>query len=161
MSLKLKFVSAPLRQRHSGESGQALVETAISLSLLVVMLLGIAEIGNLAYAAMQVTSAATAAVQYGDRSRAAATDTTGMLNAAQAAAPLLPNLALSPAPTTSCICANGAASTCSQGDCPGSSIDVLLNVTTAVTFKPFIHLPGLPASFNLSGQAVQQVLSNY
>lgn len=141
-----------------GESGQALIETAISLSLLVVMLIGVVEIANIAYAAVQVTNAAKAAVQYGDRTIGAAGDTTGMQNAAANEAPYLPNLSTNV--STSCVCADGVSCSISSTLCAGSVAVNTLNVTTSTNFTPFINLPGLPTSITLQGYAAQQVLSD-
>lgn len=147
---------AALRQK--GESGQALIETAITLSLLVIMLIGAAEIARVAYASMQVVGAAKAAVQYGDIIITNANDTQGMQNAAAAEAPLLPNLVTTP--TLSCLCADGISCTSTSVLCAGSAPVQTLTVTTSASFDPLIHLPGLPNTFTLQGYAVQKVLSD-
>lgn len=145
-------------RRQKGESGQALIETAITLSLLVVILVGAAEIARLAYASMQVVGAAKAAVQYGDIIITNANDTQGIQNAAAAEAPLLPNMVTTP--TMSCLCADGISCTATSTLCAGSAPVQTLTVTTSASFDPLIDLPGLPSSFNLQGYAVQQVLSD-
>lgn len=58
----------------------------------------------------------------------------------------------------SCICSDGSASTCLRTDCPTSHIEEILSVQTQTTFDPLIHLPGLPMTFTLHGQAIQKVL---
>jgi Flp pilus assembly protein TadG len=153
---RLPFTSA--RGSNAGESGQALIETAITLSLLLIMLIGATEIGRIAWASVQVTEAARAAVQYGDLNRKAASDTVGIQNAGSAAAPGLSNLTITP--TTSCICGDGSASTCATTDCSGSFLEGVLTVKTSTTFDPLIHLPGLPRTYTLQAQAVQKILSN-
>jgi Flp pilus assembly protein TadG len=65
------------------EEGQALVETAVSMSLLVLLMLGAVEFGRLAFAAIEVNNTAKAAAQYGSQSHATALDQSGMLQAAQ------------------------------------------------------------------------------
>ena len=47
--------------RIRDEQGQALVETAVSMGLFIVLMLGAVEVGSLAYTAMAVNSAAKAA----------------------------------------------------------------------------------------------------
>ena len=143
---------------RKSESGQALIETAITLSLLVIMLIGAAEIARVAYASMQVVGAAKAAVQYGDIIITNANDTQGIQNAAAAEAPLLPNLVTTP--TLSCLCADGISCTSTSVLCAGSVPVQTLTVTTSASFDPLIHLPGLPTTFTLQGYAVQKVLSN-
>lgn len=140
------------------QAGQSLIEMAITLAVLVVIIIGAAEIGSIAYASIEVTSAAKAAAQYGAQNHATAADTAGMQAAATAAAPTLSNLTTNV--TYSCTCANGGASTCSVGDCAGSFIVETLNIQTSANFNPFIQLPGLPTTLNLQGQAIQKVLSN-
>jgi Flp pilus assembly protein TadG len=148
--------------RHSGESGQALIETAISLAMLVIMLLGAVEVGRIAWASIQVVNAAKAAVQYGDISNRNSSDMVGMQNAAAASATALPNLQTNV--TSTCVCADGTAcltpSASIHNRCPGGAAVGTLHVTSQVTFNPAIHLPGMPATYTLYGRAVQQVLSN-
>lgn len=160
MRLKKLSTSTSSGVGTTGESGQALIETAITLAMLVVMLLGAVEIGSIAYAAMQVTNAARAAVQYGDQSIGVMQDSTGMQTAASLEAPFLPNLN-TPPPTLSCVCADGTACSTSGTSCGmGTTPVITIHVTTSATVTPYIHLPGLPSSFTLYGQAYQQVLSN-
>lgn len=142
---------------HRGsEAGQAVVEFALAMPLLTLLLIGGAELARVAYAAIEVSNAAKAAVQYGAQSRATAGDTQGMLAAAQKDAYNLTGLSLSA--STSCICSDGTASTCQSTDCATSHIEAILTVTTHATFDPLIHLPGLPKTFTLGGYAVQKVL---
>lgn len=140
--------------RHG--SGQALLEAALTLSVLSLLLIGAVEFGKVAYASIEVTRAAKAGVQYGCSSTTAATDTTGIAAAAAYEASDIPGLTTTS--SVSCSCANGGASTCLNTDCPGSDIVVTLTVHTTATYNPGIHLPGLPATYTLHGVAVQQVL---
>jgi Flp pilus assembly protein TadG len=149
------------------EEGQALVETAVSMSLLVLLMLGAVEFGRLAFAAIEVNNAAKAAAQYGSQSHATALDQSGMLQAAQNeyVTPTALNL-LSPSGTNgySCTCADtGLAASCTSNSisspaCPGSYVEVTLLVQAQTSFNPMIHIPGLPTSYNLVGTAKQKVL---
>lgn len=160
MSLKVNPAIPSCDRRRAGERGQALVETAITLSMLIIMLIGATEIGRIAWATIQVTAAARAAVQYGDQSNAQAADSGGIQNAGYAAAPALTNLTIPP-PTTTCVCGDGTAdAACDNTACPGSFMEQVLTVNTSATFDPIIHLPGLPTTYTLQAQAVQKVLSN-
>lgn len=67
---------------HS-EDGQSLVELALTIPLLMLMLMGMAELGQICYGAINVSNAAKAAAQYGAQTSTTAVDTTGMLAAAQ------------------------------------------------------------------------------
>lgn len=143
-----------------GESGQALIETAITLSLLLIMLIGAAEIGRIAWASIQVTNAARAAVQYGDQTINTAVDYQGMKTAASNESPAITNLVTTPSGPV-CTCANdGTVVDCSSTTaCPGSTTIRTITVQTSTTFNPLFHLPGTPNTYTLTGQAVQQVLS--
>jgi Flp pilus assembly protein TadG len=145
-----------LRRRSKDERGSSLVEMAVALPIFVVLLLGAAELAMIEYAGIEVSNAAMAGVQYGTQDPTAAGDTTGIGTAAQDDAP---NIALSPTTVSqSCICSNGSASTCQPTDCSGSNIETFLTVQTTATYTPMIQLPGLPSSYTLHGQAIQQVL---
>jgi len=149
------------------EEGQALVETAVSMSLLVLLMLGAVEFGRLAFAAIEVNNAAKAAAQYGSQSHATALDQAGMLQAAQSEYSNLTGMSLlSPNGTNgyTCSCADtGLAASCTNNSvssptCPGSFVEVNLLVQTQTTFNPLIHIPGFPQNYNLVGTAKQKVL---
>src|SRR5262249_13091217 len=66
------------------QSGQALVEFAIVLPVLLILALGIIEIGRYAYISILVGNAARAGAAYGSQSRTLSGDTTGIAAAANA-----------------------------------------------------------------------------
>jgi Flp pilus assembly protein TadG len=137
-------------------AGQSLIETALLASFFALLLVGIAELGRVAYAAIEVSNAARAGAAYGAQNGSTASDTTGIATAAANDAANLTGLT-----TTSsyaCICSDGTASTCTHGDCSTSHIEETLTVNTQVTFDPLIHLPGLPSTYTLKGKAVQKCL---
>jgi Flp pilus assembly protein TadG len=138
------------------EHGGALVEMALALPLFLALLLGAAEFGMASYTAVEVENAAMAGVQYGASQAGASGDITGIQNAATNDAA---NITLGTTTVSkTCICSNGAASTCLPTDCSGAHIETILTVQTQTTFKPGITVPGFPTSFTLYGQAVQKVL---
>ena len=149
------------------EEGQALVETALSMSLFVALMLGAVEFGRLGYAAIEVNNAAKAAAQYGSQDHGRALDQPGMLQAAQNEFINPSALSLtSPSGTTGydCSCASdGSSVSCTANDpktpvCPGSYSEVTVTVQVQTTFDPLIHVPGLPATYTLVGTAKQKVL---
>jgi len=89
------------------QQGTALVELALSLSVMILIMLGIVEFGRVIYTAIEVSNAAHAAVQYGASSSAASADTTGITNAAMADAANVSGLSVTSV-STSCTCANTA-----------------------------------------------------
>ena len=166
----------------SDEAGQALIETALTLPLLCLLLLGSAELARAAYAAIEVANSAKAAVQYGASSRAAAADwsvsgTTysgGLVNAAtNDAANLSGNNAITVTSiSTSCACANPAftPTSCSDNttcEVNQSAMVETLTVQTQATYHPLMNYFGLgnsgfffgPTTFTLNGRA-SQVVSN-
>lgn len=157
-----------MRNKIMTDGGGALVETALSMSLLVALMFGAVEFGRLAFAAIEVNNAAKAAAQYGAQNRVTSADLAGMLNAAQ-------NEYFNPStlhlisPTASsgytCDCAdaaNGTTVACSNSiaspACPGSYMEVTITVQTQASFDPLIHVPGIPGPFTLTGVAKQKVL---
>lgn len=149
------------------DEGGALVETALSISFLITMVLGAVEFARLGFAAIQLNNAAKAAAQYAAQSRTTAADQAGILSAAQNDYFNPSALTLtSPSGTNgyACNCAgSGATATCSTNSvtspaCPGSVMEVTVTVQTQASFDPLIHVPGFPSTFTLKGTAIQKVL---
>ena len=139
------------------DSGQAFIELALSLSILIVLLTGAAEYGRLAYASIEVTNAARAGVAYGAQNHITASDNTGMQNAATNDGS---NIAgLSATATHFCNCSNslGTVSSCAPTACSGARIIEFVQVNTTAAFDPLFYVPGLPRTYNLTGQAVMRV----
>lgn len=144
-------------RRLSYNSGQSLLETALVAPFLVVILLGAAEFGRLAYAAIEVSNAASAGARYGAQNGATASDTSGISNAAANDAGNLSGL--STTSSISCICSDGSSASCTDNSaCLTSNIEESVTVNTQVSFSPLIHLPGFPATYTLKGQAIQKCL---
>jgi Flp pilus assembly protein TadG len=138
------------------EGGQALIELGLLVPVLMLLLVGAVEFGAAAYAAIEVSDAAGAAISYGAQNSITAADTTGIQTAAQNDAP---DITLGTTTvSTSCICSNGTASTCLKTDCSTSNIETILTVQTQTTFTPWVHVPGLPSSYTFYGHAVRKVL---
>jgi hypothetical protein len=153
------------------ENGQALVEAALSLPFIVVMLLGMTEIGKMVYCAIEVTNSARAAAQYATMNGGAFStnssgmDVTGMLTAAQSdSGNLGTSVSFPTTPTYSCACADGSTTySCNTGSaipsgCSGSHLIITVTVHTQGTFTPDIKVPGLSTSYTLHGLATEEVL---
>lgn len=155
------------------EEGQTLVEAAVSLTVLVVLVVGAVEFGMIAYASIEVSNAARAAAQYGAMnggaflsSNSTGMDSVGMLNAAQGDAGNL-GTAVSFStgyPTYSCFCSSSTDTTASctppatPSGCTSSQLIVTVQVKTQTTFTPPIRVPGLSSSITLYGPSQQEVL---
>lgn len=158
------------------ENAQALTELALTLPMLLVMLLGAVELGRVIFAAIEVSNAAKAAVQYGGQGPAYVGDFSGMLDEARKDANELSGLgkpakiAFASDPEITGWCSDGSKCTksdpnnpaipCGDTDCPTSHIVRSVSVDAVSQFSPLIHAPGLPTSFEIHGHATQQVLNH-
>jgi Flp pilus assembly protein TadG len=147
--------------RRESESGQSLVELAlVSFFILVPILIGAGEFARAAYAYIEVSNAARAAVQYGAQNGATALDTAGMLTAAKNDYAFDSNNLTLLTSSYVCTCSDtGATVTCTDGTaCPGAHIEKTLTVQTHATFNPGFYEPFLSQTFTINGIAVQKVL---
>ena len=69
--------------KRNSENGQALVETALALPLLMLFLLGGVQLAQVCYGAINVSNAAKSASQYGAQNSGTMVDVSGILSAAQ------------------------------------------------------------------------------
>ncbi len=138
-----------------GDIGQAFVELALILPIFVLLLVGAAELGHLAYASIEVSNAARAGVQYGAQSHITASDYAGMQMAAVNDGSDV--TVLSATATHFCSCADGSASSCASGDCSASRILEYVQVNTTAAVPTLFHYPGIPPTLTLNGQAVMRV----
>lgn len=143
------------RDKLWSDRGQSLIELAVSVPIIAMLIFGSVEVAKVIYASIEVKDAAMAGVQYGTRNPIAAADSTGIQDAAAADAP---GMTLTTTSSLSCICSDGSASTCMPTDCPSSNIEAVLTVNTQSTIDPLIHIPALPETFIVQGQAIQKVL---
>lgn len=151
-----RFAIAGNESKLREDIGGALVETALVAPIFITLLIGVVEFGVGFYDAIEVSNAALAGVQYGAQNAGTSGDTTGIQTAATNDAP---NITLGTTTVShTCICSNGAASTCLSTDCSTSHIETILTVQTQTTLNPVFRLPGLPTSFTIHGQAIQKVL---
>ncbi len=146
-----------MRGRRGDQSGQALVETALTLPVLLLLLLGAGELARVAYAAIEVANAAKAAVAYGAQNPATMGDATGMATAAKEEAYGLSGVSLSSTSVTT-VCSDGSTYDSGTNQCSGTDAHVedILTVQTSTTFDPLIYIPGLPSTFTLYGNANQK-----
>jgi Flp pilus assembly protein TadG len=165
----MKLRSIGLYDRLCGDqSGQALIETAMSVSVLFMFLLGAAEFGRLAYVGQAVSNAAHAGAQYAAQGYAYATDSDntstqagGIQTAARNEGGWVYTTNSSTFLTTSSlsfICSDDSAATGLNTDCKTSQLERIVTVTTSVQIQPLFRVFGRPTPFNVSTTAVQKVL---
>ena len=155
------------------QSGQALIELAFVLPLLLVLGLGVIEVGRYAYIAILVGNAARAGAAYGAQSNAQSVDTVGIQNAAYydfagATSGSTANngqtvSTLTVTSVVACGCDSAGSITSAScdsttnptaGTCTGTANWVVfVSVTASGTFNSLFSYPGIPASMTISRTA--------
>jgi Flp pilus assembly protein TadG len=140
------------------DRGQAFVELALVLPIFILLLVGAAEVGRIAFAAIEVSNAARAGVSYGAQNHATASDSSGIQTAAIQDGPDLTDLQA--VATQACTCSSGSAITCANAgtNClaPNRIIEYVQVQTSAVVGTVF-KFPGIPSSITLRGYAMMRV----
>ena len=158
--MKRPLINRWLRLPRGSESGQALAELSVAGSLLILLLLGAIEFGQVAYSSIEVSNAAKAGVQYGAQNHGTASDTPGIQSAAASAATdLTLTFPAAPAPNPSCQCSDGTQqnSNCLTIVCSATAhIEETLTVNTQAAVTPMVRLPGFSGPFTLNGHATQK-----
>lgn len=155
------------------ESGQSLVELALLTPLLLILVIGVMEMGRFAYFAILVGNAARAGAAYGAQTVAQSADTADIQTAARNDFQNGQNLGslLTVASCTSCGCDTGgtvAAGSCGSpgsgctgtgaGTCPsGQHWVVAVSVTATGTFNSMFGYPGIPKSITVSRTCTMRV----
>lgn len=147
------------------QCGQSLIEVALLLPFLLVLMLGVIELGRYAYIGILVGNAARAGAAYGVQSPAQSVDTVGITNAAdndfqnngQSVS------ALTVSSSVSCGCDSSgsvAPATCTgtgAGICAAGHWTVTLTVTASGTFSSLFNYPGIPSSISVSSSSTMRV----
>ena len=136
------------------ERGQTLVEMALVIPMLLLLLLGIIEIGRYAELSILVANAARAGVQYGAQNLATAGDFNGIELAAKNDGDNVPGLTVQ-MPVIQCGCSGQASpgATCPAAcGAPGSAL-VYVQVKTNGNFNALFGFPGIPATIVVNGSA--------
>lgn len=146
------------RPLAASDSGSALAEIAIVLPMLVLLLIGLIEVGRYGNYTIVAGNAARSGVQYGAQNLETAADITGMQTRAVSDGQNLSGLTATA--SNYCECADGSASTCLATDCPTSHRIVYVRVVTAATIPSLTNFSYLPASLRtitVQGSAVMRV----
>jgi len=163
---RLRFVT---RRSSPGQAGQALVELALVLPMVLLLLLGVIEIGRYAYIAILVGNAAHAGALYGAQGFSKATinnpDITTAARNDFASNGLDPTtLTVDSFPTCGCdiggtISVDNAAN-CDPNGTPAPCLGnwaVTIHVTAHNAYTGLFNYPGIPASLQLSSTASMRV----
>jgi len=141
---------------RSPPRGGAIIEFALIMPFLVVLLVGLCDLGFGFYESMQVQAAAEAGAQYATRHAwDAAAVATAVTDATGAG-----GITATPAPSKVCACPGGGTltqigctSTCRSGDPPG----VYASVSAQLRYQTVLPYPGLPATLTLTGQTYRRL----
>jgi Flp pilus assembly protein TadG len=144
-----------LIRRLTAERGQSLAEIALTLPVILLTMVGAVEIGRVAYASVEVCTAARAGVQYGALNETNAANTTAMQQAAINDANLK---GISASASNSCKCSNGSTTSCTSDTCTsGTHLEEYVTVTTSYSMNSLFKYPGIPQTYTLSGYATMRV----
>ena len=163
------------------QRGSAVVETALTVPVVLLMLLGAVEMGDFAYRATEISNAARAAAQYAAMNGGGFTDCNGTFaggacNPTSTFTPGMYRAARNDAPRTYTTCTNftvSASSTCTcSGDnsactssgtaysCTSGRPVINVTVNTSAQCSPITRVPNLfTGAFTLKGFAMQEVLN--
>jgi Flp pilus assembly protein TadG len=127
------------------------------LPMLLMLLVGVIEIGRFAYYTILVANAARAGAQYGAQSLVTAADTAGIQTAAQNDGQNVNGLTVTSVQTCGCT-GNGLSGACPATGCalPEHAL-VYVQVTATGAFNSLFNYPGLPRSINVSSTEKMRV----
>jgi len=168
------------RTRRQQSEGQTLVEFALLLPIVMILMLGLLEVGRAIAITIKVTNGATAGAVYASQNPTTAESTTGIQNAVTCdinnarftGADHYPNCNYSMGQVTvvssyGCVCDQGGATSCtnpisgvgscSTVSCPGGQIAECVQIKTQEMFVPLFPYPGLPSSYQANGNAIMRV----
>lgn len=136
--------------------GIAVIEFALTLSLLMLMLLVAGDFGRIFYAQIALENAARSGAAYGTRVGGAYLNDAGILTAASADDGGLAGVTIT-IPAKVCSCADGSPVAC-DGNCGGSdpTPKIFLTVQADYGFASITDFPGLPTSVPLRAKAVMR-----
>jgi len=144
-----------VRHRPTSESGNLLIEFALSSSLLFLIMFGIIDYSRIFASACLVRGAARAGTQYGMLSPAHYNDFSGMQNAALIDAG-------SPAEMTAtasqfCACSIGGVAVSCPATCSSGSPETYIQIVVSMPYTTMFSYPGVPSVTNLSATSVVRV----
>jgi Flp pilus assembly protein TadG len=152
-----------MKKRNTGtgrERGANLVELSVIMTALLLMVLGVIDLGRALYIKIEVANAVRAGALYGSQSPSTATDTAGITYAVQNESADLGTALRAPTIGNYCQCVGGGTVTCgSSGGCGAAPQIEWLTVSSSFVYTPWFKIPyfGLPTSYLISGSATLPV----
>lgn len=144
-----------LRSKRARRSGQGLIELTLTVPVLALLCLATADFARVFYAAIELNTAARSGAQYGSQTVITASDTAGMIAAAQRDAP---NVGTVTTDASQCTCNTpSVVATCPTSYCARNPQATFVTVTSQLSFKTAFRFPGVPSTIALAGKAVMAV----
>lgn len=140
---------------RNDQRGASIVELAFVTPVLLLLLIGVIDMGRAYYLSIEVANAAFAGAQYGVKSQD--TSLTDIEAAATNDASDVPGI--SATATVGCECSNDATtaqSPCSPTTppaCSGNTLVQYVQVSTTASYSTLFPWPSLPSSYTLNGNA--------
>lgn len=154
------------QDRKQRESGQSLMEFALVAPFLLLLAVGVIELGRVTFYTVEVNNAATAGAQYAGQNPLNAQNTVVISSTAQQDAGV-PMMTVSS--VNGCTCDDQTGISCrypipGQGACTASlscpnneQIVECVQVQTQANITPLFHFPLLPSNYQANGLAVIRV----
>lgn len=135
-----------------GKHASAVVELAIAVPVMVLLAIGVFDLGRILVTAVTVANAARAGAVYGTRNNSTAGDTAAINQAARDDA--LDLGAISVTSRSFCRCYAGEVADCGAGDCGAYGVyRVYVEVTASKSVRLFFKYPALPDSVTVTKMA--------
>lgn len=155
-----------VHRRFFSESGQSLVELALLAPILVLLVIGVVEMGRYYYLSIVLGNSAEAGALYGAQSLGQSADTTGIQTAAdndfQSNGQPVGNLTVTS--STACGCDSGGSiisavcnGTLTAGTCSTGHWVAAVQVTATATFTALTKFPGIPKSLTVTRTVTMRV----
>lgn len=145
------------RELVRSERGTSMVEFALLAPVLILLVIGLIEVGRYTYFGILAAHAAEAGARYGAQNLHTAQDIVGMQTEAISDAANLPQWHA----TASYTCYNGVLATngnCASGT-PGPNIVYYVKVQVTGTFNSLLNYPGVPTAAPITATATMRVQS--
>jgi hypothetical protein len=127
---------------RSKERGSNIVEMAILMTVLLLLVLGVIDLGRAIFIKVEVANAIRAGALYGAQGPTTAADTAGITTAIRNEAPdigaSITNISIGPA---YCQCVGGGNVTCGGGGCGAAPQIEWLQVTGQFNYTPWLNVP--------------------
>jgi Flp pilus assembly protein TadG len=147
---------SPFEDRNNrGQRGQSLLEVAFVVPVLLLLMVGLIEIGRFAYYSVLVSNAAHAGAQYGAQSLITSGDVGGIQQAAKNDGQIA-GITMTVNPVQLCGCSSGALGGCPSGGGCANPL-VYVQVTASETVNSMFRYPGIPRNIALSSTVTMRV----